>query len=142
MRPGLFIIASFLMLVSCTRPESENLFVKASDSDDGLYEFKVDLSDPGEDGYDFAFYTRVDDISLKSKYGTIPLDICWMSPSSRRALEERVYIGRGDLGGLSAEYRSAVRPSETGVWTLYVRPVDPPKGFRGLGLTVKRNGTR
>lgn len=130
-----------LVLASCAGQELENRFIKASDSKDGLYEFNVDIQDTLS-LYDFAFYTRVDDMSLRSKYGSVQMDVRWMSPSSRRALEEDVYIGKGDLSGIFAPYRSGVRLSESGVWTLYVRPVHPPKGFRGIGLTVKKNGSR
>lgn len=141
MRAGLLIPALILVLASCAGQVSENRFIKASDSDDGLYEFKVDIQDTIS-LYDFSFYTRVDGIYQRSKSGTVPLDIFWISPSSGKVLAERVYIGRGDMKGLCVEYRSGVRLSEQGEWSLCVRPVNPPKGFRGMGLIVEKNGTR
>ena len=109
---------------------------------DGVYSFEVNMSDSLA-GYDLAFFTRVDRISIGRpvKRPAIRLDLEWISPDTLRSFET-VYMPSGDTRGIVQSYRRGVRPAKPGVWTLNAKVVQPEDGFRGLGLTVKRNGTR
>ena len=141
MRCAILLPALCLMLLSCVRPDTEELFVKAEDADNGLYIFKVDMPDSLA-SYDFSFYFRVDQFFTGNGQYTIPMDINWITPSSGTALKERVYAGGRGNEGMRLEYRTGVRVSETGEWIIQVCPRNLPDKFRGFGLIVKRNGTR
>ena len=138
-----FLLSALCLLsaVSCAKPDAEEQFIKVRDAENGLYEFTVSLSD-SLSTYDFGFYFRADQFFAGSRQYSIPMDISWISPSSRTALKERVYVCGKGSEGVRLEYRSGVRISETGEWKIRVCPRSIPDRFRGLGLTVKRNGTR
>lgn len=143
MMRALLMSALCLLMVCCVRPDTEEIFISESKADGGLYEFSFDMPDTLST-YDFAFFARVDRPSLgKTATGAFPLKVCWLSPDSRKALEEQVWFDAGDLRGVQVDYRKGVRPSQAGSWKMLVRPEDPPKGLRGMGLIIKRNdGTR
>ena len=136
------LVSLCLLLACCARPATEELFVSGRKAVNGVYEFALDFTDSSST-YDIAFYTRVDRFSLgKVQEESIALQISWISPKDSIQMEERVWMPCGDLKGVKADYRTGIHPTEAGVWTLLVRPKDPPRGFRGLGLIITRNGTR
>lgn len=138
-RAAILLAALTAFFSSCSRPDSVETFIKVADAPAGIYDFSVDMSDSLAT-YDLLFYTRVDNPSGFGK--SIPLEVSWISPDSERALVEKVYLGSGDLRGVREEYRTGVNPVVKGVWTLRVRPEDTPRGFRGIGLIVRTDGTR
>lgn len=130
------------LLFACAPPSSTEEFIKVRDARNGIYSFKVDMSDSLA-VYDLSFYTRVDRNSLTSS-GEAPrirLVATWISPSGE-TFSETVYLPSGDAEGMVRKYRSGVQPKEPGVWTLNVKAYSQEKGFRGLGLICDRNGTR
>lgn len=130
------------LLFSCTPPSSTEEFIKVSEARNGIYSFKLDLSD-SLSVYDLSFYTRVDRNSLETKGENprIRLVATWISPSGK-TFTETVYMPAGDAEGIIRKYRTGVQPKEFGEWTLNVKAFSQEKGFRGLGLICDRNGTR
>lgn len=141
MRQVFLLAALGLLIFSCAEPDMESRFVKVKDAENGFYLFTVDMSD-SLSSYDFGFYFRADRPFADSRQYDIPVDVSWVSPSSMIKLKERVYlIGRGDEDRV-LQYRTGVRTSETGEWTIQLYPREVPDGFQGIGLTMKRNGAR
>ena len=138
----IFLLAVLGLVVSfCDGPDMESRFVKVKDAENGFYLFTVDMPD-SLGSYDFGFYFKADRPFADSRQYDIPVDVSWISPSSMIKLKERVYLsGRGDEGRVQ-EYRTGVRTSETGEWTIQLYPREVPDGFQGIGLTMKRNGAR
>ena len=132
------VILAMLLLTGCREPMSVEKFVKG----EGPYTFFVEMTDTAAT-YDFDFYTRVDaPRDSLAKCAAMPLTVTWTSPTFH-VFREEVYM---PLEGqetyfsrqVRAPYRSGVRPSEWGQWTLAVRVDDPPAGLRGMGLVVQR----
>lgn len=130
-------------LASCSEPASFEEFVRADMAENGVYEFVLNLGD-SLSTYDISLFTKVDApvmgrIRTSSSLG---LEIEWKEAGTiTPALSETVYLPYGDKGGASL-YRSGVKPSSPGSWTVSARPIDPPTGLRGIGIICKRNGTR
>lgn len=134
---ALIPFAICLLLASCTRPAQSEDFIRADKADGGVYSFPVDMADSLA-SYDFWFYSRL----AAGRRDNVELRVSWVAPSGR-SLYETVYMERVDSRGVRELYRSGMVPSEYGEWTVNVRPVDPGKGFLGLGLICRRNdGTR
>lgn len=130
-----------LLIFSCAETDTESSFVRKEDAENGFYLFKLDMPD-SLCSCDFSFYFKAEQAFAGSKRYDIPMDVSWISPSSKTVLKERVYVSGNGNREQMQEYRSGVRLSETGEWTIQVYPRDLPSGFQGLGLTVKRNGAR
>lgn len=130
------------LLFSCAPPSSTEEFIKVSEARNGIYSFKLDLSD-SLSVYDLSFYTRVDrnSLEMKGENPRIRLVATWISPSGK-TFTETVYMPAGDAEGIIRKYRTGVQPKEFGEWTLNVKAFSQEKGFRGLGLICDRNGTR
>lgn len=128
-------------LASCTRPESYETFVRASEAREGVYSFELDLSD-SDCSYDISFYTKIDRPRLRSRQGqaSMPLAVIWTSPQGEE-FSETVYY---PIGQLRTAYRSGVVMNEPGVWGIRVNVISAPRGLRGLGIICRRNedGTR
>ncbi|MCQ2181778.1 MAG: hypothetical protein MJY50_06950 [Bacteroidales bacterium] len=136
----LLLTALCVLLASCVRPDTEEWFVCAEDAVNGNYLFDLDMTDSLAT-FDLSLYFRVD--NLKSRGAFVPMNVSWYSPSSEKRLEETVYMECGNYSeGAQALYRDAVRPGEPGIWKINVRPMNPPVGFRGVGVIFTRNGTR
>lgn len=131
--PCIVALALCLAPVSCVRPGSVEIFIPAAKAQNGVYVFDFEMADTLST-YDFYFYTRVDGPRLDS----LPLKVMWLAPSGE-SLSETVYM---DPDAVMELYRSAVMPAEAGDWRMCVRPEGVGKGFRGLGLICKDNGTR
>jgi len=126
-----------LSAMACSRPVSYEKFINISQSDGGVYEFELDLSDT-TCTYDISFYTRtlgeapVDSLSL-------PLMVAWESPEGNLALEEKVFMRPGTDEGNVELYRKGVAMAEPGIWKISLRPIEIPMGFSGMGIICKRN---
>lgn len=133
MTPGrlLSLAVSAAVLLSCSRPESVERFIRAEKSDAGNYSFTVDVEDSLA-SYGFWFYSRVDGPSVTG----LRLDVNWTSPDGD-TMAETVYMQDIGRNGSREPYRSWTVFPHPGEWKLDVRPCDPPKGFRGLGLIYK-----
>lgn len=129
----LLLLGLCLVPAACVRPDSVEIFVPAAKAADGVYIFDFEMADSLAT-YDISFFTRNDGNVLDS----LPLKVMWLSPSGE-SLSETVYM---DPLKVTEKYRSGVRPDECGSWRLCVRPVVEGKGFRGLGIICKENGTR
>jgi hypothetical protein len=132
MRFSLLSLALFLAF-ACSRPSSEEYFVLKQDAPDGVYSFRLDLSDTTV-LYDLSLYIRQD----RRDTSGFPLTALWYKGDSLRFSEELFF----PAGRETAPYRSGVAMAEPGEWTLSLRPCCPPAGFSGMGLICKRNGTR
>lgn len=130
----LILCAVSLILAACSRPESEEQFVREDQIADSCYVFNVEMDDSLAT-YDLSFYTK---FKLRKQPSSLRLDICWISPSGLTG-EETVYM---DPAVVPSLYRSSVVPTEFGQWTLKVKTPEEPRGMLGLGLINKRNGTR
>ena len=143
---ALSLIAATL---SCSRPPSDELYVRTGDGDS--YEFEVAMDDD-QYIYDLQVYVPMDcDRKSFASFTTFPITMVWQAPSGAK-YEETVWMDREDLSAsesawtmLISPYRSSFRPSEYGDWHLsaYI-PDEVIKEFNilGLGLKLKRNGTR
>lgn len=124
MKAGIPILLALAMLCSCSRPASYEEFIRCDEASGGIYEFSVDLPDSTA-SYDLSFYTS----ALKAP---LQLEI------SLDSLRETVWFP--EEKGL-ALYRSLIRPGAS--MALRIKPLDPPDGFRGLGIILEQNdGTR
>lgn len=144
------ILAVLLSAVSCSEPDSQEMFISASKvGSDGLYHFPVDFSDSLAVSYDISFFSRVDCNRIKiSDAKDFPMLVTWESPSGLK-YGEKVYFGLHESSHgsdfYSSQYRMLYRkdivPVQKGVWELTVRVDNPDglRGLRGLGLIVKRN---
>ncbi len=146
MNPGIRR-ASFLAVVlplffSCARPSSTEEFIKVTEARNGIFSFKLDMSD-SLSVYDLSFYSRVDrnPLGTKGNDARIRLVATWISPSGK-TFTETVYMPAGNAEGIIRKYRTGMQPKEFGEWTLNVKAFSQEKGFRGLGLICERNGTR
>lgn len=124
---------SAVLMFSCARPDSREVFILKDKAEGGVYQYALDLSDT-LCTYDFWFYSRVDGPRSES----LQLNVFWVSPSGE-LFSETVHMSPCGREGSKELYRSSLVPSEPGEWTLRVRPTDTPKGFRGLGLIYRRN---
>lgn len=122
-----------LLLQSCGGNVGVSTFIKAADAADGVYRFETDLSD-SLSAYDISFYTRIAE--------PLMLEVDWISPSAVPSLKDSVWVEPAGRKAVFALYRSGVCPEEKGVWTIAVRPSAVPRGFCGLGIVAKKNGTR
>lgn len=143
----IFLTVVGLLSFSCSRPASEETFIKSDSLDvPGSYPFSVDMSD-SLCSYDFTFYSRIDcSKKLFGQMGDIPVTVTFISPSGK-SYGERVYLWRSHFvssGPMSwtyeRKYRKDVRPAEPGVWQviLEVQPESVVTGFRGMGLRTER----
>ena len=91
-----FFLLFALLLLSCSRPSSYEEFVKLSDSDDGVFEFRIDMSDI-TGTYDLFLFTRTDrsEVLGISERKPQKLVMEWVSPSER-VYDECVYMDLGD----------------------------------------------
>lgn len=128
------LILAFCLACACTPPGAYEKFVPASEAEENIYIFDVDLSDT-TCLYDVSFYTKVDTPLAKPKeMKSFKMDIFWVSPSDRR-YEEIVYYPSWET---RVPYRRGVEVSEGGEWRLAIQISDPPAGLRGLGVIFKR----
>ena len=123
--------------VCCSRPPSTENFIRIDGSEGGIYSFDLDLSD-SLCTYDISFYTalgRQDAFRLRRDGVTcVPMHVVWSRDTA--SFEETVYL---DATEVVTPYRSGVSMVSPGIWKLDVRPVDIPRGFRGIGVICKRN---
>lgn len=132
-------------VAACSRPVSEERFVKASRTDAyGRYVFPLDLSDT-TCRYDVGLYAVLDveDPDFEA-FSHLPLDILWESPSGRPFWEE-VAVGRDCLvdskyyeKSFRTAYRTDLVPVEPGIWRLSVS-VPEADSWQGsmVGIGVK-----
>lgn len=138
------LCAAVAALAACSEPASFEEFVRADMAENGVYEFVLDLSD-SLSTYDISLFTKVDApvMGRIRSSSSIGLEVAWKEAGAiSPALSETVYLPYGDKGVSASLYRSGVKPSSPGSWSVLVRPVDPPAGLRGIGIICKRNGTR
>ena len=127
------LLLAVTLCLACSRPPSEEFFVLKKDAPEGVYAFRLDLSDTTV-CYDISFYVRPD----KRDTSGFPLTARWYREDSLR-FTETVFFPAGKE---RVPYRSGVRMAEPGEWTLCLQPCCPPAGFSGIGVISKRNGTR
>ncbi len=153
---SILLLTVLLALFSCSPPPSMEAFVKVSGRDEsGRYPFVLDMEDSLA-VYSIHLYTRVDcSLAEFSDMGDMAVDVQLESPSGRRYVE-RVYIRKNDfvsVSGLARDYnmpyRTGFRPSEYGMWNMYLTlpSVDhEDSGIRGMGVCLSKetenNGKR
>lgn len=150
MKFRLFIVAAlFAVLCGCGRPTSSEQFVKLGAKDaDGLYHYKVDLSD-SLCTYDVLFYSRIDCNNVKlAGVRDFPMTVTWISPDDRKYSEKVYFKVRKDSededfysNQYMIPYRTGLVPVQWGEWKITVR-IDSDRyipGFRGLGLICRKN---
>ena len=130
------LLLTLVVLCGCSMQDSQDFFIPESRAAGGVYEFRFPLSD-SLCTYDFLFYTRVDGKWQSS----IRLDASWLSPEGK-SFTETVYMAPSGAKDAAQIYRSGVVPASLGDWKLSVSVSGIPRGFRGLGLTIEKNGTR
>lgn len=140
------VLLLLLGLVSCKAPASYEQFVRADQAVEGEYRFPLDLSDSTA-VYDISLYTRVDPSLMASfrEDEQLGLIISWFSSEREPVLRETVYLPYGGAKGSAALYRSGVKPSPAGEWSIVAEPVGAPEGLRGVGIICKKktaHGTR
>ena len=136
---GLMVIAAAIFsAAACRQPDTQDIFVSASEAVDGVYHYGFELKD-SLSTYDFSFYAR----SVHEKISNLELRVQWISPSGE-AMRETVYMRQVSRVGDRELYRSGVVPKEYGAWRITVRPIDENGELTGLGIICKNNfnGTR
>ena len=135
-----YLLAAFVLLsaYSCSRPDTQESFVRADQCSDGIYDFEFELSDSLAT-YDFWMYSRTEEVSFEN----LELRVLWTSPSGE-TMRETVYMKAVDKNGERELYRSGVVPAELGIWKINIRPLPVDSGITGLGMICKSNfdGTR
>jgi hypothetical protein len=138
------LIASLVLMVSCSEPVSYESFIKPSETDSlgrFCYEFKMDTAAV----YDISIYTRIDACGEGVQWqGDIRMDASWVSPSGNQFFET-VYIPRKEfvsILGIESDcvvrYRSGIRPDAAGLWKLVLElpELTGADGFRGMGIKI------
>jgi hypothetical protein len=136
-----FVCVFTAVSFSCIRPGSEEKFIKARNmSADSAYVFPADMS-YDDCLYDVYLYTVIerDTISI----GRVPFSVTWISPSGE-IYREKVYMRESDkvhdsFSGrqYKALYRTGLKPSEYGLWSVRIKTGFAVPGMLGVGLMVK-----
>jgi hypothetical protein len=109
-------------------------------SADSAYVFPADMS-YDDCMYDVYLYTVIerDTISI----GRVPFSVTWISPSGK-IYREQVYMSDADKVYESvshrqykALYRTGLKPSEYGIWSVRIKTGLTVPGMLGIGLMVK-----
>ena len=146
------LLLGLICLAACSRPVSDETFVRTSDRDEaGRYGFVLDMGDSLVT-YDVSLYASFDcgKRRFASFEGTY-LRMMWEAPDGP-LFEEKVWLGpdvKSDSNSFSCHlmtvYRNELEPQKYGKWRLYVTvPEDVVEDFRlaGLGVSIARDGTR
>lgn len=141
--PVIICLSALALMVSCRRPDSFEQFIRADGVVSGAYVFTLGLDDTLAT-YDISFYTKVDPplMAADRPEASLGLVVVWAEGDGLTSLREKVYLPYGGVAGSAHPYRSGIKPSHPGEWTVSVTPEDPPAGLRGIGIICKRNGTR
>lgn len=126
--------------LSCVRPSTVGQFVEQKNAVGGVYGFELFMPDTML-RYDVSFFFRVDPPFYRAG-GKSRLEMYteWVSPSDSVFLRDTVWMDYDVVRGGLALYRSGVELSPN--WKLKVRIPQTPRGFGGLGVICKENGTR
>lgn len=129
---SLALFALLIVAAACSSPTGGEQFIRGPRHS---YEFKIEVEDTLS-LYDLNFYTRLDgDFSKAQK-----LVVQWISPQDKY-YREQVWMPLSRT--VVQPYREGMHFPCTGQWTLKIRPINPPRGLRGMGLSWKIvNGTR
>ncbi|MGN1220200.1 MAG: hypothetical protein ACI4TU_04600 [Candidatus Cryptobacteroides sp.] len=142
---SLALLLALATLLSCSSPESVEIYVPVSKADGaGRLAFVADMSDTMST-YDFSIYARIDCSGRRfENIRSFPLKIDMVSPSGKE-YTETVYVPVSSFEDRNMSvhdfcetYRSASRPSEYGEWDIYITPPSID-GLRGMGLIMKIN---
>ena len=141
--PVMICLSALALTASCRRPASFEQFIRADETVSGSYVFTLFLDDSLA-SYDLSIYTKVDPPLMAADRPEVSLGLVveWAEKNGFTALREKVYLPCGGAAGSNQPYRSGVRPSHPGEWTVSITPENPPAGLRGIGMICKRNGTR
>lgn len=121
-----------LAAVACSSPSGGEQFILGPKHS---YDFNIDVED-SLFLYSFNIFTKVDKHNSKA----LKLIVQWVSPQDEY-YREQVWMPLTST--VVQPYREAVQFPCTGRWTIKIRPVNPPPGLRGMGLSWKiDNGTR
>jgi len=146
-RWGYCFFFAILLVCSCVRPTSEELY-QSSDKRDagGAYSFSFDMSDTLS--YDVTMYTIMDCSDYRfSKFKGMQIRLEWHSPMDS-LIERQVWLDGGNViersfysKRFSLPLAQGVTPYVPGMWTLRVTP--PPKAvshyrMSGLGVRVSQ----
>lgn len=142
------LILSLIMLASCSRPVSDEMFVRTGERDiHGRYSFVVDMSDSlSRYGIGIVVMMDSDDRTFKD-FSALPLTIDWVSPD-KDVYSETVSIGRKYLKDstyytktLEAAYRKGLVPVRYGNWRLRVNipeTIVEKYNVTGVGISLER----
>ena len=130
------MLCACAMLASCAEPASRERFILSDGT--GEYAFNVEFTDSTA-LYDLSFYTAIDKpLTQPDTLGSFPMKLLWRSPSGL-FFSETVYY---PADSAKVRYRSGLKPSEPGSWSLEVT-IDPePSGLRGIGRVVAKSLNR
>lgn len=142
------VMAAVSAAVACSRPESMEKFILASEAQKvGGYIFDVDMAD-SLCTYDMDIYTRLDiRRSEVEELQDFPLTLTWTDPDGEH-FPVTVYMDVTKMTDQSffskyliMPFMENVSPKKHGVWQLKVSVPDvvSEMGMRGFGLIVKRN---
>ena len=120
-----------LLSSACSRPDTQESFVRADKALDGVYIFDFELEGNGA-SYDFSIWGVSRD---KAVYGE-ELRVQWLSPSGS-SFSETVYMKCITPSGERELYRSAVAPDAEGKWRISIRTL-PEDELAGLGVICRK----
>lgn len=133
------------LFCSCSRPVSDEMFVKNSDRDEyGRYEYLLQMDDSLK-RYDIDFIFSMEGNSPDIQaFTNLPFHILLSSPSGR-LYEEKIWVTREMIMEDSdfskrfcAHYRSELEPYERGEWRLYLDvPDEDLKKYSILGIGLR-----
>ena len=132
------VAAVCLLLVCCAKPANYEEFIRADQSESGIYSFTLDMAD-SLCTYDISFYISPartkDQADTCGVVSSIPVYVVWTGPDDG-TFEEMVYMSPDEA---VQPYRKGVEMAVPGEWKLDLRPIEVPAGFRGIGIICHRN---
>ncbi|MBO4761398.1 MAG: hypothetical protein J5520_06570 [Bacteroidales bacterium] len=121
------LVLSMLLMAACSRPSSEEFFMKSEDRDiRGRYGYHLDMADSTvKYGVDLIICMGCDDKKWE-EFTTLPLTIDWISPDDD-IHRETVWVSASDVKESSyfsktieAAYRRSLVPVKYGKWKMRV----------------------
>ncbi len=136
-----------LLLFSCARPSSDELYVRVSQNEvQHLFSYELEMDDP-QYAYDVDIYLSLDDDSRNPEPFSEEVIFLWVSPSGSR-YKETISLSSDTQSQKSFftktllyHYRKDLVPVEHGIWRLYLTF---PYGFEersnanGVGVRLIR----
>jgi len=129
MRFLLSLIVSALLLAGCSSNIVYSGFISAEDAVNGLYSFAVKVDYPSDS-------LEVNILCRDEKAKSVGMIVRWYGPDRQLYLTDTLDVSSGLY-----QYREGVVLNIAGEWGIEIKAEGSDK-LRGVGLEMKKNGTR